>query len=326
LYEAVYPGRRIEKFDWLLSMNPAGSAHSFVALDTSTDKPIGCAQVIPARVMIDGEIRSVGQLIDGMMLPEYRGQGVFSRLTKMIMAETSHHFEYIIGFPNELSIGPCRNAGFEVFSPMSTFVLPLRGKYIGRRVSSNRFLQSVATGLASPLVSMNRRMRGGRGTVVTLAERGDLDASGMARMGGLPDIPHAVATVRDPSFLTWRFFRAPTRRYVFFDLLVDDETIGYVVVREQDRDREIVDLYVRPSDPQLSRNALQAIALDSRSGGFDSLQIQCPPTNYFVTSLRLTGFWERKESAHVIMLPVSERAHALRSEEYFMTHADSDWI
>jgi hypothetical protein len=276
--------------------------------------------------MIDGGIRTVGQLIDGMMLPEYRGQGVFSRLTKLVMEKTSRHFEYIIGFPNALSIGPCCNAGFKVFSPMSTFVLPLRGRYIGRRVSSNRFLQSVATGLASPLVSMNRIMRGGRSTIVTLAERGDPDASGMARMNGLPDIPHAVAAVRDSSFLTWRFFRAPTRRYVFFDMLVGRETVGYLVVREQDRDREIVDLYVRPSDPQLSRNALRAIALDSRSAGFDSLQIQCPPTNYFVDNLRHSGFWEMKESAHVIMFPVSERAHALRSEEYFMTHADSDWI
>ncbi len=81
-----------------------------------------------------------------------------------------------------------------------------------------------------------------------------------------------------------------------------------------------------PNDAGIITGAIQTLARQSRAAGFESIQIQCPATNYTVPALRHAGFRELPNTANVIILPLSERARKLQPSEYFLTHADSDWI
>lgn len=322
LYKIVYPKRNAEKFDWLTGQNPSGPALSYCALAEGT--VVGCVQVIPQEIRLHDQTYPIGQLIDGMVLKEYRGRQIFNSLVKEVMRDLQGRFEFVIGFPNDLSIGPCLNAGFEILAPMSTFVLPLSGRYIGRRVTSVGFIQALASVLAAPLVSANHAFRK-QGTACELrSHQGSIPAPVADTLAGI-SIPHPVGLVRSPAYLHWRFMQAPTERYEFLEITADRQTVGYAVVRNRPGDREIVDI-VLPEDHSILTGAMQALADHSRAAGFDSLQIQCPPSNYFADRLRQAGFRELEKTASIIYLPFSDRARNLRPEHYFLTHADSDWI
>jgi hypothetical protein len=324
LYKTVYPSHNSEKFDWLIACNPAGPAYSYCAVEPDSGNVIGSVQVIPQRVSFNCRIVQAGQLIDGMVLKEYRGRKVFNRLARAVLDDLGMMFEYIIGFPNELSLGPCLNAGFQILTPMSTFVMPLSGHYISRRLCSNTIIQRVADAVTHPLIAANRLIRP-RGTPVVLRRQTNAAASSAADLHHSLQIPHSVIAVRDLDFLKWRFFQLKLADYNFFDVILDSETIGYIVVRNKNRDREIVDLLL-PADEALTVGTLKSLVDCSHASGFDSIQIQCPPTNYFVSAFRRAGFRELHKTASVIIYPFSKDSHTMKANDCFLTHADSDWI
>jgi len=314
----------LSRLDWLTEMNPAGPPESFAAIEIPSGRVVACVQTIPQRILLDGEPRRAAQLIDGLTLPEFRGRRIFNRLTRMVLRETSAEYEFVIGFPNDLSIGPCLRAGFDVFTPMSTFILALKGRYLGRRVPVPAFLQSLVSGLAAPLVSLNL-VRSARGSASELIPRPDAGAATAPRRAEPLPIPHPTLAVRDDRFIAWRFFEVPGGTYRYYDVRGGSDVVGYAVLRDSGADREIVDLCL-PAEPAVVTGTLQALVRESRTRGFESLQIQCPPTDHFASSLRKCGFWEVKDSARVILYPLTDRARTLRPEDYFLTRADSDWI
>jgi len=324
LHREANPDHELNRLEWLTERNPAGPPESFAAIEIPTGRIVACVQTIPQRILLDGEPRRAAQLIDGLTLPEFRGRRIFNRLTDMVLREMSGEYEFVIGFPNDLSIGPCLKAGFDVFTPMSTFILALRGRYLGRRVPVHAFLQSLASSLLSPLVSLNL-VRPTGGSASELLPRQDARAARAPRSAEPPWIPHPTQAVRDERFIAWRFFEVPGGTYRYYDVRGENDVVGYVVLRDAGVNREIVDLCL-PADPALVTGTVQALARKSRSRGFESLQIQCPPSNHFVPSLRKSGFWEVKDSSRVILYPLTDRARALQSKDYFLTRADSDWI
>jgi hypothetical protein len=324
LYKTVYPSHNSEKFDWLIACNPAGPAYSYCAVEPGSGDVVGSVQVIPQRVNFNCRIVQAGQIIDGMVLKEYRGRRIFNRLTRAALDDLGSAFEYIIGFPNELSLGPCLKAGFQILTSMSTFVMPLSGHYISRRLCSNKSIQRLADVISYPLIAANRLFRP-KGTSVALRRQANAASPAAANLHHSLQIPHSVTAVRDLDFLKWRFFQLKLADYEFFDVILDGSTIGYIVVRNKNRDREIVDLLL-PANEGIIVGTLKSLVDCSHASGFDSIQIQCPPTNYFVPAFRAAGFRELHETGRVIIYPFSKESHSVKANDYFLTHADSDWI
>ncbi len=205
LYRVVHPDRNSEKFDWLCTQNPSGPALSYCAI--SEDSIVGCVQVIPQQVRVDNSLCRVAQLIDGMVLKEHRGRRIFNSLLKVVLGDLESRFEYVLGFPNSQSLGSLLNAGFQILTAMSTFVLPLTGAYLGRRVTSNRLLQGVLGPTAAPIVAANRRFRK-TGTACSLVGHSDAVPHQVTTSISDVDIPQSVALVRDHDFIHWRFLQA----------------------------------------------------------------------------------------------------------------------
>ena len=202
LFAEVFGVERSEGHQrWKFDDNPAGPQILAVAVDG--DAIVGQYALWPSRLHVGREVVQAAQSLDTMTHPDYRGQGMFTRLAREAMGYAADRgIEVLYGFPNAASY--------------PGFVTKLDWDHTG---DVARYVRVLAP-------SRHDRVPAWLGPVVDAAARAIPLGSNAATSTLVPEVDEVadlvaravgdswtVSIVRDPTYLAWRYGEASGMHY-----------------------------------------------------------------------------------------------------------------
>jgi GNAT superfamily N-acetyltransferase len=236
LHKAVYHEREynkeswIEWWRWMYRENPAGKAQIWLA--EHDGRMVGQYPLIFMSIKVKKEILKVCQNIDVMTHPDYRGQGIFSKLERRALDEAVSRGVYItIGFPNQAAYPGHIKSGWFDIATMRVMVKPLNWNNTLRIRVSNMFLAKLC-GMGASLV--DRVFYRGQeppiveGLSVTQVPFFDDQVNELwANVSG----QYKIMVVRDRDYLNWRYCAVPGVDYSIYIATKARQLCGYLVLR-----------------------------------------------------------------------------------------------
>lgn len=212
--------RSLAWWQWYYQANPAGKAIIWVA--EADNKIIGHRALVPYRFW-DGQTYSIAcQATDAATDQNYRGQGIFTQLTKAVIKEAeSKGWKFIFSFPNEQSLPGNQKLGWEPVKKLRKWVKPLlcfsKGGY--NKSKEQNYLQ----------------------TVLTVGEEFTLfwHKYGIA----------AAGIHKDGTYLKWRYQDKPGEKYDLLAVIKNNELQAFVVVRREANRGHLLEFMPGSLDP-----------------------------------------------------------------------------
>jgi GNAT superfamily N-acetyltransferase len=128
LFAACFKGARntkrfsVEQLDWLYRYNPDGLAIGFDAYEN--DELVAHYVLLPSQIRTESGVLRALLSLNTATHPDYRGQGLFTRLAEMAIEQArAEEFSAIYGVANANSTpGFVRRLGFELIAPLDARV------------------------------------------------------------------------------------------------------------------------------------------------------------------------------------------------------------
>ncbi|HEX8770316.1 MAG TPA: GNAT family N-acetyltransferase [Acidimicrobiales bacterium] len=250
-WEERADNRHSEFFSWKHRENPFGPSVGWVAVDGP--------EIVAFRTFMRWEflrgrelVRAV-RAVDTATHPDYQGQGLFTRLTKIGIGELRNQgVSFVFNTPNDKSRPGYLKMGWQVVGRLPVDVR-LRSLSSLRRVLTSRV----------PAEKWSDDLRAGAPAADVLADTPTVEA-----LLGTTSPPVGLSTRRSPAFLSWRYGFAPLGYSV---LRAGASTVdGIAIFRLRRRgdcvEATICDLLVSKENPsvkaQLVRQLLRASGAD----------------------------------------------------------------
>jgi hypothetical protein len=290
------------------------------------------AAIFPTQLRVFGEPVPAAVAGDFAVDDGHRGLGPaipLQRAAVGALAERSCAY----GYPNEHSEPITRRVGYTDLGKLSRFVKVLRSRVVIEQYVQSRALAGLATGVSrvtvDPVLSVvsRERLRGRRH-----AFRVERPAAFDDRFSELWETLWRQGTItseRNSELLNWKYETAREDGiYRIFALVGPDEQVaGYVVHRERNGIRHVVDIVFQPSQEVLDV-LLAELIRDARSEGALAISvIHLGPSSLLTQRLRGFGFAHRTEesSLHVFVPGESDLEKALvDAGNWNFLNADAD--
>lgn len=349
-YGAGAPFKDAARHRWQFENNPFRPTDEtdptiWIALDGA--RVVGEIAVQDGMLWLNGAPVPAGWIVDVMVDPDYRGQGLSHRIHAAVAAERTVLVT--------LTMAPAtrrmaERAGCLTLGPTGQFILPhsISGRTVrrflehkaqagsARRAALLRLFNASLLGpaLIAGGLRAGARLRGRRRRRILPAS--DMQITEVTRFPDEMDAlwvcaqqAYPAVFERSAAFLNWRFVDVPGLEYRRFLLKRDGKLAGYLVTRlgvaEELPLGVIVDVFADPADTQTLR-ALFAHACD----------VLCPEAEYIEAAastpayravLREMGFFApRTMRPTVVCSDEALRAHlAQHLDDWHFTKADHDW-
>jgi len=315
-----------EYWRWKYFDNPAGPA--CVAVARVADRIVGRLGFLPVRMRVHTREVVSTQQVDVAIMAEHRGGGVYFQLAHAVMEEGARRgIAFGFGFATEdtraLSVDLL---GFDLVGPVHRLTKVLdyghyAGAWLGPRAA--RMVRRVA---------VRARGRGPRRPVPLGASVAPFDHfdEGFDRLAADPG---RVMTIRDATYLNWRYADCPTTRYGRYAARTEGAVFGFVVFHTFELDgvvRGIVDeLVCSPDDPDTVKSLLDPAIADLAAEGAVNAVCWLPPWHPLGARLRALGFRDREARNYLIVLRNEaaglECDQLLDAGHWYYTHGDSDY-
>lgn len=239
-------GRRpAELFRWKHIDNPFG--RSLLLLGEADGRIVGLRAFLRWRFRAGDRIVEAVRAVDTATHPEYRGRGVFPRLTREAIDLVRDEADLVFNTPNEKSLPGYVKLGWSVVGRMPVDVR------VRRPVGFVWNLRSFSPRRPRPIVD-----------APSAADAlGDDDGVDELFRQGVGQSGH-LATLRSVDYLRWRYGAAPLLDYRAISL----EGRGLAIFRVRPRrglwEATIVELAVTPGDISIARELLRQVARSSR--------------------------------------------------------------
>ncbi len=308
--EVTFAGEDLDKADaaywnWEFVDNHAGPARLFVAADG--ERIVGHYAVIPQRFVLDQQVLPGSIVVDVMTHPDYRFQGMFTRLGAFSLqqCEGDGDLQFTTGYPIREAVIPGHlKVGWRIRFLIGTYVMPLAmAPLLRARLPWLRKVPGLANvlgALPGAALRLWGRLRLGKGDQALRIERRDhIDAPRLAtfweRVRAAPPAG-CMLQERSAEYLAWRFDANPNRHYLWH-LACDGSgaVVGFVVSRPAPlldvNAMIVVDACLLPG---VGEGALRRLLADVRAR---AVELGCPmlatmvtqPNPYFPKPSRL-GF------------------------------------
>jgi len=221
IIEKVYPNSEFatsEYFDWQYRDGPYGPAKILLAKNDSGDV-IGIEPILPMKLLIDNNVTMSSLSCNSIIDPNFRNQGIFSKLVSNILEFTkTGKISSIYGIPNKKSYNIFIKNGFNNISELPLLVRPLK--------LSNYFSSPIKE-IIKP-IEIFWRIQKVETDIELFTNKINLEFEKIFQ-----DLSQRVSILqkRDKEFLEWRYNKHPSRKYDIHILKEKNEIKGYIVTR-----------------------------------------------------------------------------------------------
>lgn len=236
LSKAVHPDRDYsqEKWSrwwyWMYKHNPAGMSKIWVAEHDS--KIVGQYPLILVNLKVGDDVVKASQNIDLMTHPDYRYQGIFSKLAGKALSEAARiGINVTIGFPNDMAYPGHIKSGWFNIGTMQVMYNILNWRNVVKLKIGNRFLQLIAATGAS-LVFNRIFFRAQKRSAVeglSINELVSFDERFNEFWNRIRNQSH-IMVERSEHYLNWRY-STPNVNYSIIVAEKDSKISGYLVLR-----------------------------------------------------------------------------------------------
>lgn len=235
LATATYPGGELTNPDflrWEYEKNPAGPA--ILSLDKSESTLNAQYVVLPWRFRMYGHETAGSLSLNTMTHPDARGRGLFKQLAMRTYDELeSMGVGFTVGFPNRNSApGFQRSLGFTTLGALPFLIRPLRWMSVMRRfITGSAERKGSSLELAVNPASVFRSKE----WCVSVVNASFWDHRWDDFLQSFYS-DKRIVSVRDASFMDWRYNQCPTRNYRVLVVTDNSESTvhGFVVLGAQE--------------------------------------------------------------------------------------------
>lgn len=204
LYNHVFPKEMtVDFWNWLYEKSPSGN--SYIETAWAGERLVGVYGIIAVIIYAGGTVIRGGYSVTAVTHPEYRYRGIFSALgTKLYSRALDSGMAVVYGFPTEHSRhGFRKNLGWESIRQGRVMLNSVPGHYFPEQ---------------------------GKFKIQILEFPGKVFDWLWGRIARGP-LGNTAIVMRDSSFIEWRFFKHPEKKYIM--VLAEDHLgpAGYMAVR-----------------------------------------------------------------------------------------------
>lgn len=224
------------KFHWQFLDNPAGQGRCWLLY--ADGEAVGTSALSLRRVIADGRVVTAGVAGDLAVDKAHRSLQPALALQKAVIASAGPEIDFVYGLPNERAMPLMKRAGYSAAAEVHRFASVLRSAEYVRRHRRLRMLAPLAS-VADSVRALIRKRQVRIERIGTFCERFEELWDRCKPQSG-------VVTVRDRSFLEWRFTHCPLRQYetVVTSASKAGRLNGYAVFTIQDGLVHCADLFV----------------------------------------------------------------------------------
>jgi GNAT superfamily N-acetyltransferase len=238
LYKMVYSARQYDLEEWLkwwqwkYNMNPTGK--SIIIIAEHNGKIVGQYPLILVNLMINDKVLKISQNVDLMVHPDYRNQGIFSKLEKAAIEEARKSEIFItIGFPNSSAHHGHIKSGWFDIGINQLWCMPLNWRNAIDMKIKNKFLSAMST-LGATVVINNLLFKIQPPPYIENLHIHKINYFDR-RFDEFWTNHHKynrIEVVRNKDYLNWRY-SAPDANYSIFAAEKEQIIYGYTVLRHK---------------------------------------------------------------------------------------------
>lgn len=217
--QKVYPNSEFatsEYYDWQYRDGPYGPAKILLAKDDDGNI-IGVEPILPMKLSIDGKNVMSSLSCNSIVDPNFRNQGIFSKLVSNILKlSNSKEISSIYGIPNTKSHKIFIKNGFTDICELPLLVRPLK--------LSNYFPNPIKKIIKPFEIFWNVKIENSNIELFTEKINSDFDKINT-------DLSRRVLIMqkRDKEFLQWRYKEHPSKKYEIHILKENTQLKGYII-------------------------------------------------------------------------------------------------
>lgn len=222
----------LEFWNWEFKDNFAGQAKMFVADDAG--KIVGHYAVVPTAIMVNGHRRNGSIVVDVMTHPDYRFQGMFTKLGEYSLSYSGDEgIDFSYGFPIRKEVLPGHlKIGWEELMQIPVMVFPINfteitSHYIKTPVLSKILGCIASLGYKAVSFAKGRKKLDNVNIYLNRTLHPQLDSllqNSLSR--------HRIVQERTSDFLKWRLLENKFLNYEFLYAEINNELVGYIVLRK----------------------------------------------------------------------------------------------
>ena len=219
----------MEWWKWKYVDNPAGAPRIWLA--DHNGKIVGQYPLMPITMKIEGETITGSQMVDLMVHPKYRRQGMFLSLAQKAFDECGKnglHISY--GFPNVSAYGGHLKSGWFDVCPIQTMIKPLNVKSILEKQIANNFLLKLSTVVSTLIINLFYKAKQPPKVDGLKIKKISFFDNNINRLWEKISKDYDVIAMRDKNYLNWRYVDSPNSNYTIYVAEKNGEMCGYMVL------------------------------------------------------------------------------------------------
>ena len=315
-------------WQWEFMEGPDGRALIYIVEDRN--KIVGHFADIPRRFIVEGEVVLGTLSLDLMVHHDYWRRGIFQAMGKYGAQRVKQkNVLFLTAFPIRLeTIQGLKKIGWKEVVELPVLVYPIKFSGIVNRYLHfsplGVFIGGMARFFYFLLYGLERRKEIGG---VEIEKVGVLDEPFDGFWQKALSL-YPILGIRNRNYLTWRYFKHPTRDYVIYRAIRNGEMRGYIVLRKVEllnfNSTVIVDLLA------LDEGALKALVKrgiqHSQQEGVDLVGLIVPQGHLYYKILRKMGFLPSFKKFLFMVYPNSDNEMILSPEKWYVNWGDTDVI
>lgn len=322
----------VDFWNWEFEDNYAGHADIFLAVDGQ--EVVGHYAVCPSNILVNSELKKGSIVVDVMTHPDYRFQGMFTKLGAYSLEESGKDgIDFSYGFPIRKSVMPGHlKIGWKVGFKLPVYVYPVSFSKTIQKFIPSKPVAAVLGFIPQMVYRMVGGIRSAFGKKYAVKEaEGFEDTKELREFIEATKTQHKIMQYRNYEFLNWRYNINHYREYrVFFAYGSNGKILGYIVLRNSLiydlQCTTIIDIQARDCSKSVI-NALLLCAYKHAAGSKNAL-IGCMINQNKYKTQMLKNLFLKSPYIFKFIFHVNRDIDYMeelsKSENWFITWADTD--
>ncbi len=290
-----------EYYEWKVYKNPAmiGSIH----LEMRDGQTVGSAVIMPKKVAIQDDIVLAGETADTFTSPDYRGQGINTKiLGRAIDWTINNGMELIYGTPNKANYGTHIRLGYKpceyikwTFLTKNLNPLLLVAKLTAKIIMGKQVQKS-----ARHLHHQLKRLGATTHSVKSCQDsrKKDFNITTIDRFSYHVDplwgkTRYSFFVYRDAQYLNWRYFDNPDK-YIVLVALKDHACLGYIALKMTNDNRTglLCDFATVDDRSDVFQGLVSESENIMKKNGLENIQLRCILDTSYYRDLKTLGYFD----------------------------------